>query len=383
MNIYRTFSDLIELFPDQKNPNFSQLFSSLLNQYTRPNSLISQENLDPILATMIPEDPKKPSTEKAFPELSLDQAKSEPSILNLIKGLNEYRKTLNKDFGPQLEINLEGPPKFSGGFADVYISTYNGSKVAVKLSKPSRLENDQKLVTRELKRCKQLKYPYIAEYLGYTLIKSSESSQGSLGIVTKYYESGSLSHLIKRNFLTYTQKLNICINLSKAIEFIHIHRLCHFDVKPGNILIDEQLNPRLSDLGTCQKPKSSYKNSLAYTLGYAPPEQMRGKPVKESDVWNFGMTVYAVFAGQSPFREIKLDKEKFCKQVLIQTLEESNLPDLQVLNEDIVEIVKMCCRVKPGDRARLKDVRGKLNEVLDKCCGLNENNEMIAEFQHL
>ena len=383
MNNYRTFYQLLDLFSDNQNPNLSLLLASLLNQTNQLNTLPSQGTLDPKLPTEIDLFKKNSSIERPSPELFPQSPEAEPSLLNLIKDLIEYRKTLKQDLGPQLEIHLDGPPSFSGGFADVYVCNYQDRKVAVKLPKLSRIENGQKLASRELKRCRQLKYPFIAEYLGFTQITSAETSQARLGIVTKYYAAGSLSDLIKQGALSCVQKLSICINLSKAIEFIHIHRLCHFDVKPGNVLIDDQYNPRLSDLGTCQKAKTSYNGSLAFTLGYAPPEQMRGKAVKESDVWNFGMTVYAVFAGRSPFRELKENKEKFCKQNLIQMLEASELPDLSVLNEDVASVVRMCCRVDPADRARLKDVRFRLNEILANWSTCNGNNEMVPECQHL
>ena len=361
-NLAVQFNDLIDSINHQKDLDSQRLFETESRECTNFSKLNIYSDID----------------HQAY---CMNELQLQISRLTLIKQIIEFRKSLKPNIGPYLEITLQGPPNFSGGFANIYICQYNNTDVAVKLSKSNRLNDDQNLTTRELKRFIQLKYPYLADCIGHTYVKASEAGPAQLGIVTKYYKLGSLSDLIKQNALTHTQKLSICINLSKAIEFIHIHRLCHFDVKPANVLIDDQINPKLSDLGTCQKQKLNYKKSLAFTLGYAPPEQMRGKAVKESDVWSFGMTVYAVFSGKSPFKDIKEDKEKYCKQGMIQILEELNLPDFNGVDEKLVKVVKMCCKVDPKDRARLKDVRGKLNKILERNLQENRNNAMVPQIQ--
>lgn len=382
MSIYSDIQRIFEFLAQTDRSNLPPYLNELINSFNQQKIFNSQESLKNESSEINNFSIQNLYNHSSNQANTNYEVESQISSLNLIKQIIEILKSQKPNLGPYLEITLSGPANFSGGFSDIYICNYQSTLVAVKLSKPDRLSHDQSLTTRELKRQNKLNFPFIAECLGHTLIKTSETSQVQLGIVTKYYSSGSLSDLIKKNVLTYPEKLSICINLSKAIEFIHIHRLCHFDVKPANVLIDDQRNPRLSDLGTCQKEKINYKNSLAYTLGYAPPEQMRGKAVKESDVWSFGMTVYAVFAGRSPFKEIKEDKEKFCKQGMIQLLESFFLPDFDGVDEQLVEVVKMCCKVDPKERARLKTVREKLDKILkDYRQGLG--NDIVPEVKEV
>jgi serine/threonine protein kinase len=326
---------------------FRKIFEVLNSGYPILNILQSEVKLNKgqIEQISIPSNPNSISAETFIPQ-----------ALNLTKLISEgtSKLKLNKKILPILEF---GPnPKYSGGFADLYLSSYKGKDVMIKVMKSSRLENDKKLAIRELRRCEELRYDHIAEYLGHF-----QQNNGALAIVTKFYPAGSLSDLIKSShFFSTGQKLQICYKIAKGLEFIQLHGLCHFDIKPANILMDHSLNPKISDLGTCQKPKFSYKTSLAYTLNYAPPEQMNGKAVKKSDTWNFAMTVLSLFAGHSPFREFRNGNQGFKKNELINLIENGARPELSGMEEievEFKELMTRAWRLEPSERPSIKEFR--------------------------
>ncbi|KAK9121897.1 hypothetical protein Syun_019514 [Stephania yunnanensis] len=109
-------------------------------------------------------------------------------------------------------------------------------------------------------------------------------------------------------FLGWQRLQDIAIGIAKGIEYLHQgcdHRILHFDIKPHNILLDRNFNPKISDFGLaklCSKGESFVSMSAARgTIDYIAPEVLSrnfGNVSYKSDVYSFGMLLLEMVGGR-------------------------------------------------------------------------------------
>ena len=121
-----------------------------------------------------------------------------------------------------------------------------------------------------------------------------------MGLVLEYIEADSLS---KIGHLNPTQIKTIAISLLEILVYLQqqIPPIIHRDIKPDNILIDDQFNAYLIDLGFGRVgiEEVSGSSTVKGTLGFMPPEQLSGKLTKSSDLYSLGVTLFGQIKGLS------------------------------------------------------------------------------------
>ncbi|XP_068644314.1 probable LRR receptor-like serine/threonine-protein kinase At3g47570 [Aristolochia californica] len=148
--------------------------------------------------------------------------------------------------------------------------------------------------------------------------------------------------------LTLLQRLNIAIDVAYAMDYLHQHchtTIVHCDLKPSNILLDDELKARVSDFGLARifaETNTSLSRSLNSTtgirgtIGYVAPEYgMSVKPSTKGDVYSYGILVLEMFTGKAPIDEIFKDGanvHQFVKQAPLERVWE--MADRQLLQED-------------------------------------------------
>lgn len=98
--------------------------------------------------------------------------------------------------------------------------------------------------------------------------------------------------------------LKIMLDITDALAYLHARRIIHRDICPGNIVVGSDAEPKLIDFGLAIFKSASVKRigERAGTPAYMSPEQVRGMEVDErSDVYSWGMTMYRIAAGRTPF----------------------------------------------------------------------------------
>lgn len=141
--------------------------------------------------------------------------------------------------------------------------------------------------------------------------------------------------------LPVLQVLDLLIDITRGLEYIHANKLIHRDIKPDNIMIDHDGNLKIADLGIAldanevetNEPTEDGQRRIVGTPHYISPEQVRGKGIDaRSDIYSLGATTFHMLTGETPF-EGNSSKEIIKKHVV----EEARL--VSDLNPDVPPIV--------------------------------------------
>ena len=132
-------------------------------------------------------------------------------------------------------------------------------------------------------------------------------------LIYEYLPNESLEKFIfsrvdKKHSLSWKKLQEIAIGIAKGIQYLHQgcdQRILHFDIKPHNILLDHNFNPKVSDFGLaklCSKEQSAVSMTVARgTMGYIAPEVLSrnfGNVSYKSDVYSFGMLLLEMVGGR-------------------------------------------------------------------------------------
>lgn len=125
-------------------------------------------------------------------------------------------------------------------------------------------------------------------------------------IVMEYVKGKTLKQYIKENApLSPARSVQIMKQLTSAISHAHENQIIHRDIKPQNILMDENGNVKITDFGIATSlAATSYTktNSVMGTVHYLSPEQARGGvATKKSDIYSLGIVLYELLTGEVPF----------------------------------------------------------------------------------
>ncbi|XP_039070422.1 probable LRR receptor-like serine/threonine-protein kinase RFK1 [Hibiscus syriacus] len=202
------------------------------------------------------------------------------------------------DFDPAYKIG-------EGGFGPVYKGQlYDGTKIAVKqLSSKSRQGNREFL--NEIGMISCLQHPNLVKLHGFCV----EGDQ--LLLVYEYMENNSLARALfgsecNQLELDWPTRLKICIGIAKGLAFLHEEsrlKIVHRDIKATNVLLDSELNPKISDFGLArldEEEKTHITTRVAGTIGYMAPEYaLWGHLTHKADVYSFGVLTMELVSGKN------------------------------------------------------------------------------------
>ena len=191
----------------------------------------------------------------------------------------------------------------SGGMGRVLLAIDQalGRKVAIK-TLADRWAGDPSIRARfmaEARATAKLNHPHIVRI--YNLGKPDEIPH----FVMEYVEGASLTQAA--GSLTWEQRAEMMRKIVLAVQFLHEHGLLHRDLKPGNILVGADLEPKLVDFGLAldldARQRMSSPGEVAGTPGYLSPEQAAGEPQLDarSDIFSLGSVFYEFLTGRAPF----------------------------------------------------------------------------------
>lgn len=192
-----------------------------------------------------------------------------------------------------------------GGMGTVYLG-YDSTlerEVAIKVLSPQLFMQDAEFSTRferEAKTIASLDHGSIV-----SLYEFGEDEEW-LYFVMRFMKGGTLHDRIKSGPISLPDSISIFKRVGSALDKAHSRGIVHRDMKPGNILFDEDNEAYLSDFGIVKMDdETGIKTQTGHTLGtpqYMSPEQLDGKPLDgRSDIYSMGIILYEMLSGEKPF----------------------------------------------------------------------------------
>ncbi|CAO2145016.1 unnamed protein product [Urochloa humidicola] len=271
-----------------------------------------------------------------------------------------------------------------GAFATVYKGVlHDGFVVAVKkIQYPYQLSMEH--ICDELTHVSKLEHKNIIQLLGYGfgVLERVERLQDNkirgdkddlyLFLVEEYMANGSLdSIIIYGSKFDWSSRFSLMHGIAHGLVYLHEQRYVHLDLKPDNVLIDSDMNPKITDFGRArmldQGDDVTTRDTdylLAGTMGYMPPEYiMEGIVSKMYDVYSFGVTLLETISSMcrsEPARhQASIEWAWAAREAgrMEELLDPSLCSELQV-NEArrCMEIGLLCTQSDGADRPTMLDV---------------------------
>ncbi|XP_052627568.1 putative receptor-like protein kinase At5g39000 [Lactuca sativa] len=222
-----------------------------------------------------------------------------------------------------------------GGFGKVYkgelLHSMGHTTVAIKRLDRSFGQGDSEF-WKEVIMLSVYRHENIVSLLGFC------DEKGEKILVYEYSSRRSLDLHLNNKDLTWVQRLTICIGVARGIAYLHNpagtqQRVLHRDIKSSNILLDENWNAKIADLGLSKFGPANQNytflvtNNRVGTIGYCDPLYLEsGILTKESDVYSFGIVLFEVFCGRLCFESN--DKPQSFTQLVRKHYRQKNLNEI-------------------------------------------------------
>ncbi|XP_078438108.1 LRR receptor-like serine/threonine-protein kinase FEI 2 [Wolffia australiana] len=267
-----------------------------------------------------------------------------------------------------------------GGFGTVYkLAMDDGNVFALKkLTKTN--ENLDRFFVRELEILGSIKHRYLVNLRGYC------NSPSSKILIYDYLPGGNLDEALhgRCDQLDWDARVNIIMGTAKGLVYMHHDcspRIIHRDIKSSNILLDANMEARVSDFGLAkllEDSNSHITTRVAGTFGYLAPDYMQtGRATEKTDVYSFGVLVLEILSGKRPTDSSFLEKglnivgwlnllvtENRQREIVDGRCEGVQAESLDAL----IAVAAQCVSSNPDDRPTMHRVVQRLgSEVITPC----------------
>ncbi|XP_042033572.1 probable LRR receptor-like serine/threonine-protein kinase At3g47570 [Salvia splendens] len=205
-------------------------------------------------------------------------------------------------------------------------------------------------------------------------------------LILTYMPNGSLDKWLHLGMysLDFIQRLKIAIDVAAALEYLHhghTFPVVHCDIKPSNVLLDQDMTAHLADFGISKLfdgGETFIQTQTMATIGYAAPEfGMEGKVSTNGDVYSFGILLLEMFTGKKPTDDI-FSEEMSLKEWVSKALEKNVVAEVvasALLREDqhkfanekcflsIFELAMKCLVISADGRINMIEAMAALHKI--------------------
>lgn len=288
----------------------------------------------------------------------------------------------------------------SGGFGTVYrLVMDDGSMFAVKKIGKQGM-GSERLFEQELGILGSFKHRHLVNLRGYCNAPFANL------LIYDFLPGGSLDDNLHerpstQERLSWNSRIKIAIGSARGIAYLHhdcVPRIIHRDIKSSNVLLDDMLEPHVSDFGLAKllEDDSSHVTTIvAGTFGYLAPEYMQsGRATEKGDVYSYGVMLLELISGKRPTDSLLIKKglnlvswaTSCIKSNQIQDLVERNcLEEVSIERiESVLQIALQCISPAPEERPTMDRVVQLLEaDTLSRCLSdlSNYYNSPISEHE--
>jgi len=184
-----------------------------------------------------------------------------------------------------------------GGMSTVYLGYHIFTRAYVAIKVVDGYCADREMLYREREITQALQHEHIVPCLDAGLYGRYYY------LVMPYYQGGTLEDMLNESVLTLEEACTVLEQLTSALTYIHSLGILHRDIKPTNILFDQDYNLYLSDFGIAAwlGEKPLHNGHVMGTAQYIAPELFEGYLDERSEVYSVGILLYEMLTGYLPF----------------------------------------------------------------------------------
>ncbi|XP_012703840.1 uncharacterized protein LOC101766045 isoform X2 [Setaria italica] len=295
-------------------------------------------------------------------------------------------KAITNDFSDDLQIG-------SGGFAVVYKGLLgNGKMVAVKKLK-NTLDMDEKKYNQEVGCLMRVKHKNIVRFLGYCAdTQGKMCDYGGKFVMAdvrqrllcfEYLPKGSLHEFITdaSGGLEWKKRYQIIKGICDGLHYLHGERIVHLDLKPANILLDDNMEPKIVDFGLSkcfdEQQSRAITSQLFGSMGYLAPESHSHVMTFKSDLYSLGVIVQEILTGQKGYSEVEKVLESWTSRLEILSMTQVLLEQIRVCAKISID----CMDPNPAKRPDIQQIIEMLDvaECTDELSRTGMNALSVAE----
>ncbi|KAM3279181.1 hypothetical protein ACQJBY_046474 [Aegilops geniculata] len=239
-----------------------------------------------------------------------------------------------------------------GGFGSVFQGKLNEERVAVKRLEGAR--QGKKEFLAEVETIGSIEHINLIKLIGFCAQKSQRL------LVYEYMSRGSLDRWIYNRHnnarLDWSTRCRIILDIAKGLCYLHEgcrRKIAHLDIKPQNILLDENFNAKVADFGLSKlidRDQSKVVTMMRGTPGYLAPEWLTSQITEKVDVYSFGVVILEIISGrkcidrsrpEEDVHIIYLLREKAQNNQWIDLIVDNNSDDMVSRQEEVIQMMKL------------------------------------------